>query len=107
MHHLNLMAELTWIVITVAISISPGHSRSTGAPPQACATLMPQHSTNSNNTAAIPFELDVDIFQDPGIPTELGTLSYTHSYTPGKTYNCKLTCLGLFKSFHYCFMLYL
>ena len=104
---LNLMAELTWIVIIVAISISPGHSRSTGAPAQACATLMPHHSTNSNDTAAVPFELNVDIFQDPGIPTEFGTLSYTHSYTPGRTYYCKLTYFGLSKSFHYCFMFYL
>ena len=77
------------ILFILVVLTSPGHCLPGGAPAAACDNLMPQHGSNINSTEDLPFELDVDIFEDPGIPTGTGILSHTHSYTPGLSYNCK------------------
>ena len=71
------------ILFILVVLTSPGHCFPEGAPIEACDNLMPQHGSNMNSTFALPFELDADIFEDPGI------LPNTHSYTPGLSYNCK------------------
>ena len=85
-----MAAEILFILVMLT---SPGHCLPGGAPIEACDNLMPQHGSNMNSTFPLPFELDADIFEDPGIPTDAGILSHTHSYTPGLSYNCKCTVL--------------
>ena len=80
------------IFLILAMCTSPGLSRSTGAPAEACSTLMPQHGANTNSTDPVPYELNVDMFEDPGLPNPDGTLCHTHSYTPGRTYSSKFCC---------------
>ncbi len=69
---------------------SPGHCRSTGAPVESCATLVPQHGRNVNSTDPLPYELVVDTFEDPGLPQTDGSVLHIYSYNPGTTYNCML-----------------
>ena len=80
------------ILLILTMCTSPGLSCSTGAPAEACSTLMPQHGANSNRTDPVPYELNVDMFEDPGLPNSDGTLRHTHSYTPGRIYSSKLCC---------------
>ena len=80
------------ILLILAMCTSSGLSHSTGAPAEACSTLMPQHGANSNSTDPVPYELNVDIFEDPGLPNPDSTLRHTHSYTPGRIYNSE--CLA-------------
>ena len=91
LHLLDLVmdrkAVAAGILFILVVLTSPGHCLPVGAPAAACDNLMPQHGSNINSTEDLPFELDADI-EDPGIPTESGILSHTHSYTPGLSYNC-------------------
>ncbi len=84
------MDWITGITLVLVALISPGDCRSTGAPVEACATLVPQHGSNVNSTDTLPYELVVDIFEDPGLPQTDGSVLKTYSYNPGTTYNCKV-----------------
>ncbi len=81
------------ITLVLVVLNSPGHCRSTGAPVEACATLVPQHGNNVNSTDSLPYELVVDTFEDPGLPQTDGSVLNTYSYNPGTTYNCMLAQL--------------
>ncbi len=59
---------ITGISLVLVALIRHGHCRSTGAPVEACATLVPQHGSNVNSNNPLPYELVVDIFEDPGLP---------------------------------------
>ena len=72
-----------FIGLVIMISASPVHSRSGGAPVEACSDLIPQHGGNSNQTGPSPFELNVGIFEDLADPD----LMATYSYKPGNSYN--------------------
>ena len=59
--------------------------RSTGAPPEACALIQPQHPS-SPQTSPVPFSVDLSAF----------TGNTSTSYTPGQTYiskECNTLCL--------------
>ena len=75
-------------VLIFVLLNAPSHAYSTGAPVQACSTLIPSHNQASQVTES-PFELDVEQFRDIDVPLRSGDVSFTHSYTPGTTYNCK------------------
>ncbi len=89
------MDWITGITLVLVVFISPGHCRSTGAPVEACATLVPQHGSNVNSNDPLPYELVVDTFEDPDLPQTDGSVLNTYSYTPGTTYDCMLTKLIL------------
>ena len=99
---IHLILQMDWkiaiatIFLILAMCTSPGLSRSTGAPVEACSTLMPQHGANSNRTDPVPYELNVDMFEDPGVPNPDGSSRHTHSYTPGSIYSSK--CFNLILS---------
>ncbi len=82
------MDWITGVTLVLVVFISLGHCRSTGAPVEACATLVPQHGSNVNSTNPLPYELVVDAFEDPGLPQTDGSVLHTYSYNPGTTYNC-------------------
>ena len=86
---MSLNTKLSWVTIVILQISSHTCDYPEGTPAAACDNLMPQHGNNMNSTFLLPFELDMEIFEDPGIPTDTGILSHTHSYTPGLTYNCK------------------
>ena len=60
-------------------------ARSGGAPPEACDTLTPQHSSNAAQTSDVPYGIDLCQFSD-------GNGGY--QYTPDETYTCE--CFMLF-----------
>lgn len=75
--------------VIVVLSNGPSHAHSTGAPEGACSSLMPSHKQEVNQTSESPFELEVEQFKDIEVPLRSGSASFTHSYTPGTTYNRK------------------
>ena len=77
------MNYLLFFTVVVMTALSPVHSRSTGAPAEACSNLTPQHALLSSQTTPSPYNLSVDIFEDLADPD----LAATHSYKPGTTYN--------------------
>ncbi len=81
---------ITGISLVLVALIRHGHCRSTGAPVEACATLVPQHGSIVNSTDTLPYELVIDTFEDPGLPQSDGTVLHTYSYNPGTTYNRKV-----------------
>ena len=55
---------------------------STGAPTQACSTLMPSHGVSSQAASSLPYMIDMDVFRHPST----GELFYI----PGFSYNSKI-----------------
>jgi len=51
------------ILLFLAKLICSGHSRSTGAPAEACSTLIPQHGANTNSTNPVPYSCTLEVRQ--------------------------------------------
>ena len=77
------MMSFILLFAVMMTALSPVHSRSTGAPAEACSNLTPQHAFLSSQTTPSPYNLSVDIFEDLADPD----LAATHSYKPGTAYN--------------------
>ena len=89
MYTVSTMESLILSVgLMIALMASPVLSFSTGAPSQACATLMPNHGVLLSQTSSSPFELDVSTFEDLTFREDR-----TYSYMPGVTYNRKLNTM--------------
>ena len=68
----------------VLVATCPVLCLPSGAPQEACSDLRPQHGSMAQNTT-IPFELDVEMFED----VRPSNTEPTYSYKPNTTYNRK------------------
>ena len=76
------MKYILRIVVLVSTLATPTLCFSSGAPVDACETLMPNHTTTSQPESTNPYELDLSQFIDPE--------DNTVYYVPGVTYTSML-----------------
>ena len=76
-------ASVALVLVALTIRV---HSRSDGAPAEACATLTPQHPGTVPQTSDVPYTIDLSSFGNAG--------SDGYFYEPGRSYQCESELLS-------------
>ena len=71
------MYQLIIVLSLIAALMQESDGYSSGAPPEACSTLQPDHGTTSQPVETNPYELDIEEFLAPNSVLQ---------YVPGVTY---------------------